>query len=254
MSDLEYIIVSIIGLVIGSFLNVCIYRIPQGESIVFPPSHCSGCGNSLAVKDLLPVLSYVILRGKCRYCKEKIAVQYPLVELLTGMLFVLVYHEYGLTFEGIAAAAIVCLLVIASFIDFTHKLIPNKINLIIAAVGIVNVVFGNSITIWDSLLGLALGGGGLLLPGLLIGWMLRKEAMGGGDIKLTAACGIFLGLQRSLISLMLAFYSAAVVLVVMLLFKKLKRDKSIPFGPFLSAGTIAVILFFEPLSRILIGR
>ena len=240
-------IIGIIGLMIGSFLNVCIYRIPQGESIVFPPSHCSGCMHPLVPGDLIPLISYVMLKGKCRYCGEKIAVQYPVVELLTAIFFLLVYHEYGFSGKGITAVIMVCLLMIASLVDLNHMIIPNKLNLAIAVVGAGKLLFVQDITVLDSFCGFFLGGGVLFLMGKLAGMILHKEAMGGGDVKLLAACGIFLGLGRTLAAMLFAFYSAAFIIIILLVLKKLKRNQYVPFGPFISAGVIAVILYFEPL-------
>lgn len=251
MSNLEYIFIGMVGLIIGSFLNVCICRIPQGESIAFPPSHCPGCKHNLRPWDLIPVISYVLLKGKCRYCGEKIAVQYPLVELLIAVLFLLVYHQFGFSLEGITAVMIVCLLVVASLIDYKYMLIPNKVNLMIAAVGVINMLLVNHVAILDSLGGLALGGGVLYLIGMVTSWMLHKEAMGGGDVKMLAACGIYLGIGKTLAAMLLAFYSAASLVIILLVLRKLKRNQYVPFGPFISAGVIIVILYFEPLCHLI---
>lgn len=251
MSGLEYIVVVVIGLIIGSFLNVCIYRIPQGESIAFPPSHCSACGHSLSVRDLFPVISYILLKGKCRYCKEKISLQYPLVELLTAALFLVTYIKYGLSFRGFTAAILICLLIIASVIDLNCMRIPNKVNLIIVAVGAISILQFEWRIFLDSLLGMLLGGGSLFLMGLIAGWLLNKEAMGGGDVKLMAACGIYLGFHSTLAALLFAFYASAIVVIVLLVFKKLKRNQKIPFGPFLCSGVIVAVLFFLPHNHLL---
>ena len=251
MSGLEYIVVIILGLIMGSFLNVCIYRIPQGESIAFPPSHCSSCGHALSVLDLFPVISYMVLKGKCRYCGEKIAVQYPLVELVTAVIFVMVYRQYGISWDGVATAVLVGLLVTASVIDLNCMRIPNKINLIIVAVGCIHMLqFDYKVWI-DCFLGLLLGGGSLFLMGLIGSWLLNKEAMGGGDVKLMAACGIFLGLSKTLFALLFAFYAAAVVIIVLLVAKRLKRNQNIAFGPFLCSGVIIAVLFFQPLAHMM---
>ncbi len=247
VSNLVYIIICIFGLLIGSFLNVCIYRIPKGESIAFPPSHCSRCNHSLSALDLIPVVSYLALKGRCRYCKEKISPQYPIVETLVSVLFLLTYLQYGYTFQGLAALIMVCLLVVVAFIDLNLMIIPNRMNLIIAGIGILVLFLGWGVTWKDSFLGGLIGGGILLLLGGLSSWLLHKEGMGGGDIKLMAACGLYLGVVKVVWALMISVYIAGAILIVMLVSKKLKRDQQVSFGPFLSAGTIFVILFYDKL-------
>jgi len=241
---MEYILICIIGMVIGSFLNVCIYRIPKGESIVFPPSHCFHCQHKLAVWDLVPLISYVILKGRCKYCREKIALQYPAVELLVGVLFMLNYHKYGFRLECIIYMFLICLLVVVSFIDINDMVIPNKFNIIIAVIGLVNLLLVRNITIFDSLGGALVGGAMLLLIGKVGGYITQKDAMGGGDLKLLAACGFYIGIKNTLLALMLAFNYAAIIVLILLFTKKLKRNQNIPFGPFISAGVLSIILLF----------
>jgi leader peptidase (prepilin peptidase)/N-methyltransferase len=164
-----------------------------------------------------------------------------------------VYSRYGFSFDGVAAAILVCLLVIASFIDLNLMLIPNLINLMIAITGIFYMLFGQGVTLKDSILGFILGGGILFLMGVLSNWILKKEGMGGGDIKLAAACGIYLGATKTVVALMLTVYTAGFILIIMLVMKKLRKDQCVPFGPFLSVGVIAVLLFYEQLRHILIA-
>ena len=186
-----------------------------------------------------------MLKGKCRYCGEKIAVQYPIVETLIGVLFVLVYYTYGASIQGFSALIMVCLLVIAAFIDINLMIIPNRINLIIAIVAILFLIPRWGTGIVDGLLGGVIGGGFLLLLGLISTLLLHKDGMGGGDVKFMAACGIYLGAMKVLCALMVSVYIAGAILIVLLVMKKLKRDQYVSFGPFLSAGVILVILFFD---------
>jgi leader peptidase (prepilin peptidase) / N-methyltransferase len=246
---LVYIIVCILGLLIGSFLNVCIYRIPKGESIAFPPSHCSRCSHPLSPLDLIPVFSFLFLKGKCRYCGEKISVRYPLVESLVSVLFLLVYHQYGFTLKGLSYLILVCAVIAASFIDLDHMIIPNSINLFIGITGVFFMLMGWTVTFTQGLLGFCIGGGALLLLGLIAIWILKKEGMGGGDIKLAAVCGLYLGMDKMIFSLLLTTYIAGFILLVLLAVKKLKRGQYVPFGPFLSSGVIIIILFYPIIIR-----
>ena len=178
----------ILGLLIGSFINVCIVRIPEGESIVFPPSRCPRCQKRLSPLDLIPVISYLLLRGKCRHCGEKISARYPLVEILVSVLFILVYRKYGLSFSALAYAVLAAVLVAASFIDLEHMIIPDALNIFLGAAGLLFLLAGQTVSWRQALLGFAAGGGILLLLGYLSVWILKKEGMGGGDIKLADDC------------------------------------------------------------------
>ncbi len=179
--------------------------------------------------------------------------QYPLVELLVAILFLSVYRKFGLSVDGLLASILVCLLVIASFIDLNLMLIPNSINLLIAITGICYMLIGGMASLKEGIFGFIIGGGSLYLMGWIALRLLKKEGMGGGDIKLAAACGLYLGFIKTIYALMLAVYSAGIILIVMLVLKKIKKDQCVPFGPFLSAGVIAVVLYFEYFHRMLFG-
>ncbi len=235
----------ILGLLIGSFINVCIVRIPEGESIVFPPSRCPRCQKRLSPLDLIPVISYLLLRGKCRHCGEKISARYPLVEILVSVLFILVYRKYGLSISALAYAVLAAVLVAASFIDLEHMIIPDALNIFLGAVGLLFLLAGQTVSWQQALLGFAAGGGILLLLGYLSVWILKKEGMGGGDIKLAAVCGLYLGFERILLSLMMAFYYAAAIVLLLLLAGRLKKGQYLPFGPFIAAGAITAALYFN---------
>lgn len=238
----------ILGLIIGSFLNVCIYRIPENQSIVSPPSHCNKCNNRLKIIDLIPVISYLILRGKCRYCKEKVSIRYMLVELLTGILFLLVYNNYNLNIETIYYLILVSILVVISFIDIDYYIIPD--NLIIF--GIIVAISFNILTGFMSFKEVFLGGlvcGGSILTFIyVLEFLIKKEAMGGGDIKLFAMLGMFLGIKGGFITIILSIYLGAIYGIGIIVYTKIKKNEYnsvIPYGPFISLAAIIYALYGE---------
>lgn len=248
-----YVIVIILGLVIGSFINVCICRIPQGESICFPPSHCSSCLHRLKVRDLVPVMSYIFLGGRCRYCNEKISIQYPMIELLNSGAYLLVYLRYGVDIRSIVFMVLASCLIMVSAIDIKVMEIPNGICLFIAITGFFFSLFIFPRGLMDGLLGGLAGGGTLLLLGGLSYVLFKKEGMGGGDIKLAAAVGLFLGWKQILIAFVLAVYIALAVILVIVILKKFKRGQYIAFGPFLSISFFMVGLYFDQIILWYIG-
>jgi len=197
------IIAAIMGMIFGSFFNVCIYRIPEKKSIANPPSHCYNCNTRLKPLDLVPILSWTLLRGKCRYCGQKIAPRYALVELLTGILFVLVYSVYGYNAITLYYLLLVSLLVIITFIDIDHYIIPDEVIIFGCVCAIIFNALGQGIGIKDSILGALICGGGMLLLIHLIELIVKKEVMGGGDIKLFAMTGLFLGVKGGLLTILL---------------------------------------------------
>ena len=236
------ILIITLGLLIGSFLNVCIYRIPKKESIAFPPSHCFSCGRNLTSLDLVPVLSYIFLRGKCRGCKAHISLQYPLIELSNGLLYLLLFMHFGLTIDFVFYAALVSILIVISIIDYYHKIIPDSINLTILIVGIIYklsivLVLKGENTLLDSLLGFALGGGLFLLIAIL------TNAMGGGDIKMMGALGVWFGVKVILLILLLSFIIGSIVMVILLITKMKGRKDEVPFGPFICVATVLSMIY-----------
>jgi len=252
---IQYTIVALIGLIIGSFLNVCIYRIPKGESIAFPGSHCGSCGHYLEALDLIPILSYLMLKGRCRYCKSKVSLQYPLIELINGVLYVLVYYYFGNTIMTIAYALLFSILLVITVIDYRTMLIPNT--LIIFGLGVGSIykialaVLALDIRIlFQGVLGMLIGAlsiGMIMALGLLI---YSKEAMGMGDLKLLAMFGLFTGSIYVLYALIVAVIVGAVYGVFVLI---KKRGDIIPFGPFLSIGGVVAILWGDVLWRICVN-
>jgi leader peptidase (prepilin peptidase) / N-methyltransferase len=235
---LEPLIVFVFGLIIGSFCNVVIYRLPQGKSIIRPGSHCRSCAAPIHPWDNIPVFSYLLLRGRCRACRERISLRYPGVEVTSGVLYVLVWMKFGLTTLFAFYALFISSLLIIALIDLDHKIIPNIITLPGIAVGLILSVWILPITPLASLLGLLAGGVLFYLIAVV-----SKGGMGGGDIKLIAMIGAFLGWQGALFTTFAgALLGSLVGMMLMLLGKKGRKDK-VPFGPFLSCGAILFMLF-----------
>lgn len=229
----------IIGLVVGSFLNVCIYRLPRKESIAFPASHCPMCNVPLRFYDNIPVLSYLFLGGKCRYCKTPISFQYPLVELLTASLFVFTMVRFGLNWSALFYAFYLAALVIVIFIDAEHMIIPDKVTFPGMAVGVLASVFSLIPLSWNqSIIGLLVGGGFLYLAAVL-----SKGGMGGGDIKLAAVMGSFMGWQKAFLGILLGSFLGSIVGVALIIAGRKKRKEFIPFGPFLAWGGMVALFW-----------
>ncbi|MDW7672180.1 MAG: A24 family peptidase [Bacillota bacterium] len=230
------------GLFIGSFLNVCIYRIPREESIVFPPSHCPACGTNIKAIDLIPVISWLALKGRCRSCGARISARYPSIELLTGILLLLVYLETGLTIDFVFLAVLTATLVVMTFIDVDHQIIPDGLVIFLFGVGFLNKVSSlvlNQPAYWlNSIWGLLLGGGFFLLIAVV-----SNGGMGGGDIKLMAALGFWFGWQGILMVMFLAFIIGGVAAVGFLIARKKGRKEMLPFGPFIALGTYLTALY-----------
>ncbi len=258
------VVVLLFGLLIGSFLNVVIIRLPGGRSIVSPPSHCPRCNEPIRPYDNIPVISYLMLRGKCRRCGQPISWRYPLVELMNGLLFVWSFETAGLTGEGLLLAAFCSSLLVITFIDLDHQIIPDVITLPGVAIGLLAapffleplqsaLPFGLNHILpsgWpvlapflNAFIGMLCGS----MPLLAIGWLwekLRKiEAMGGGDVKLMAMVGAFLGWKGALLTIMLGSLTGALVGGLLILIKGRDAGAVIPFGPFLSLGAFTAAFF-----------
>ncbi len=238
-----YIFVFLVGLIIGSFLNVCIYRIPEGKSILWPNSHCPACHKSLNWYHNIPVLSYIALGGRCSFCRKKISLRYPSVEFLTGFLFFAVFHRFGLSFVSCVYAFFVSLLVIITFIDLDFQIIPDVISL----PGIVAGFLCSFAVPWlnwsDSLFGILLGGGSLLLVAKVYKLLAKVDGMGGGDIKLLAMIGAFLGWKAILPVIFLSSMVGCLIGIPLMLFKGSGTKLAIPFGPFLALAAVIYMLY-----------
>ena len=239
----------LVGCVVGSFLNVCIWRLPRGLSIVRPASHCPHCDQRITARDNIPLLSYLLLRGRCRHCGETISPRYPAVEALTGTLAVALFLVFGLTVQAVIFFILFCLLIVVSFVDLDQLIIPDKVTL----PGILLGLAVNALVAPRSVLGFlfaALVGAAALLAVAILGELLfRKESMGGGDIKLAAMVGAFLGWKGVLMALFLAVLVGAIVGVVLMISGLRKRWEHIPFGPFIAAGTILVVFWGESMAN-----
>lgn len=231
------VVVFIFGIVFGSFFNVVGLRVPKKQSIAYPPSHCPNCERQLTAIDLLPVLSYVLLRGKCRTCQAKVSPIYPSMELLTGILFALAYVHFGLTAEFFVALLFISMLVCITVSDIAYMLIPNKILLFFLPLLIVGRIFSPLTPWWDSLLGAVVGFGMLYIVALL-----SRGGMGGGDIKLFFVLGIVLGTLKTLLTLAFASAIGLVIGIIVLRMTKKGRKTPVPFGP--SIALAAIILYF----------
>lgn len=255
-----YLLAVIFGLVMGSFLNVCIYRIPRNGSVSSPKrSYCPHCEHTLSALDNVPVFSYIFLRGKCRYCKKRISPRYIIVELLTAGLFVLMVHRSLTLYEGSLpiglGIAMTCvfaaMLVVISFIDLEFTIIPNKIVYpgvlvgLLFVIGMAIVQNDLSLILWR-LLATVIGVGIILFIVIVGSAILRKQAMGMGDVKLMGMIGMYIGSWPHLpITLITASVVGSIVGVTLILFRGKKMDSAIPFGPFLAIGALLSLLYGE---------
>lgn len=237
------------GLVIGSFLNVVIARLPEGRSVWGPRSACPGCGTSIAWYDNLPILSFALLRGRCRTCRMAISPRYPIVEAATGGLFALAYLVLGPTPALGVAAVLLAALVAITAIDLSHQIIPDVITLPGIPAGVVaNLAIGR-VTWLESLIGIVVGGGIFLVIILA-----SRGGMGGGDMKLGAMLGAFLGWKLVLLAILLGVLSGGVVALCLLILGRKGRKEAIPFGPFLALGGAITFLWGETLLGWYLGR
>ena len=241
--DMMYTIVfGIVGLVLGSFYNVVGLRVPKGESIVSPPSHCTSCKKQLTALELIPVFSYLMQAGKCKGCGVKVSPIYCFTEIVTALLFALCYVKFGFTAELAVALLFVSLLVIINVSDIAYMLIPNKILLLFFPLLIIARIISPLEPWWDSLLGAVIGFGLLLLIAVI-----SKGGMGGGDIKLFFLLGLVLGTIHTLLTLFLASVVGMIVGIIMLKVRSQGRKTPIPFGPSIAVGALLAYFYGEQL-------
>ncbi|MNC04275.1 Type 4 prepilin-like proteins leader peptide-processing enzyme [compost metagenome] len=231
MTIILAVYMTLLGLILGSFYNVVALRVPAGESLLHPPSHCTGCGTRLKARDLIPVFSWLVSGGKCRHCGASVSPLYPLGELATGLLFLWSYLEFGLTVQGITALALSSLAVIVTVADLKYMLIPDKVLLFFLPVLTVLTLLHTEGPVWLHLLG-AVAGAGLILPFAWFG------GMGIGDFKLFALLGLVIGIP----GVLLAFFAACLLGTLaggsLQLLGIVKRGQPVPFGPWLAAGAL----------------
>jgi len=231
----------ILGLIFGSFLNVCIYRIPEGKSLLYPPSSCPECGGRIKWYDNIPVISYLILRGRCRSCGGRISPLYPAVELLTGLLTLAVACKFGLSFDTLYYLLLTYYLIVVSFIDLKTMEVPVKLSYFTLVAGLLLSFFTNTHSFKEAVFGASFGAGVILFIIESYFVFTGKEGMGYGDANIMAVIGAFLGWKKVLLTLFLASVFGAVIGLIL----KKKREAQIPFGPFLSLGAIISLLFGE---------
>jgi len=232
-----------IGAIIGSFLNVCIYRIPAGLSIVSPPSSCPICGHKIRWYENIPILSYLFLLGRCAGCKSPISIRYPLVEAINGCLFVLILYSFGFIWATPIYFLFASALVVLAFIDLDHQIIPDVISLPGIGIGFVCSFMVPWLTWLDSLFGIILGGGLLLVIAMGYEFLAKREGMGGGDIKLLAMLGAFLGWKAIFPIVFIASLAGTLIGVPVMLLGKKDTKLALPFGPFLSFSAIIYLLW-----------
>jgi leader peptidase (prepilin peptidase)/N-methyltransferase len=263
------------GLVVGSFLNVCILRLPQGISITTPRSHCPQCKKLIPWYDNVPVLSYVILRGKCRRCGKKISARYPFIEALTGLVSGLLSLKFGLGVEWAIYLGFSAALIVLGFIDLDHRILPDPITLNGIWIGVlanvylappsplISRIFGMAgieitnprlIALASSLLGIVVGGG--LLWGVAEAYLRLRgiEGMGFGDVKMMAMVGAFLGAPMALLTIMVGSLLGSVIGLIFMRFSGKSREYELPFGTFLSMAGIVAVLYGEDLVRLYVER
>ena len=262
------IFVFLFGLIIGSFLNVCILRIPAGKSIVMPASACPKCGAPIRAYDNIPVLSWLLLGGKCRGCKTEISWMYPVVELLTGLLFLGCFYAFGLSVDAAKWAAFSAIMVVLVFTDLRERILPDVVNFTGFAIGLIFSLFTKPMdgtALWianhlfeypppapvlslvDALLGAAVGSGLLWLVSEAYFKLRGREGMGLGDVKMMLMAGAFLGAKRTLLTILAGSLLGSVLGVAIILARRKDADYELPFGTFLGAGALLVVFFGTPL-------
>ena len=245
MESIFPIIIFILGLLIGSFLNVCIYRIPRGENIAYPPSHCTSCGNDIKPYDLIPVLSWIFLRGKCRNCREKISIRYALVELVTATLFLLTYFQYGMSIYLARYLILIPFLIVIAMIDYDTMEVYTATTWLAIVLGIVllGVNFYVREPVATYVYGGLLGAGTIIFIILLSKLMLGTEGMGWGDAEICGLCGMFLGLKLTLLMMFFSFIIGGAIGIYLLGIKKKNGRSEMPFGPSIIMATFLMIIW-----------
>ncbi len=230
-------LVIVLGLVAGSFLNVCAYRIPREISVVYPPSRCIHCNHRLHIIDLIPVISYLLLKGKCRYCHGKISARYPLVEMLTALGFFCLYLNSGWTSQLVTEVIFFCGLMVCSLIDLEYQIIPDKVILLMLLTGTALLALQSEQLLMSGFIGGMVGFSVLLAIAII-----SRGGMGGGDVKLAAVLGLYLGWPKILLALMLAFFIGSLTGMVLMFGQKKSIKSAMPFAPHLGAAAMIALI------------
>ena len=262
------VFVFVFGLIIGSFLNVCIVRIPGGKSIVLPASACVKCGAPIRPYDNIPVVSYLLLRGKCRKCENPISAMYPVVELLTGLLFLGCYEVFGLTTEALKWAIFSAIMIVLVFTDLRERILPDVVNFTGLGLGLLLSFFttpvdGTALALTkrifefpppapvlsfvDALLGAAAGSGLLWLVSEVYFRLRGREGMGMGDVKMMLMAGAFLGLKRTLLTIFTGSVLGSILGIIVIVARRKDSDYELPFGTFLGMAALLVVFFGTPI-------
>jgi leader peptidase (prepilin peptidase) / N-methyltransferase len=245
----EKIIVAAFGLVWGSFLNVVIHRLPRGENIATPPSACPRCGRRIRPYDNIPVVSYLLLGGRCRDCGVRISPVYPLVELLTAAAFLTLYSRFGLSLQLVAACVFAAALIALGFIDFFHQILPDAITLPGLVLALAYAAFRPDLSLRGALGGAVFGGGFLLSVYGAYYLLRKKEGLGLGDVTMMLFVGAFLGWRGTLLTLVLASFSGAFVGAFLIAFRKKDLQHALPFGSFLAPAAFVALVWGDRLVR-----
>ena len=255
MESIFAIYIFILGLLIGSFLNVCIYRIPRGESISYPPSHCTSCGNNIKYYDLIPVLSWVILKGKCRNCDERISIRYALIEFGTAILFLLTYFQYGVSINLARYLIFIPFLIVIAMIDYDTMEVYTMTTWITIAIGVVflGVDFYKGQPVVTYIYGGILGAGIIIFIILLSKLILGTEGMGWGDAEICGLCGLFLGFKLTIAMLFFSFIIGGIIGVYLLRVKKKNGRSEMPFGPSIVMAALLIIIWGDKILNWYIG-
>jgi leader peptidase (prepilin peptidase) / N-methyltransferase len=247
IDGMAYVIAGAFGALIGSFLNVCIHRLPRSESIVWPGSHCPSCGTSIEYYDNIPLFSYLWLLGRCRTCRGSISMRYPVVEAANAAGYVIILATFGLTWTAVLYSALFSALLVVTGTDLTHRIIPNVVTVPGIVLGLLGAATVLPVGLVNAVLGVAIGGGILWALAWASPYLFGKEGMGGGDIKLLAMIGAFLGWKPALLTIMVGSLSGSLIGLSLIGLGFMKRDEYIPFGPFLVFGALVSMFFAQPL-------
>lgn len=245
MNAFNYFYSFVVGAVFGSFFNVLIYRLPQDISLIKPGSFCPKCKKPIRWYHNIPLVSFMLLGGRCSSCRAAISFQYPAVELISGLVFLYTYHRFHFSGQAIFYVLFFSVLIVISGIDFKHQVIPNVLSMPGILLGLIFQLLAGSILM--AAVGAVFGGGLILLVRVFGGLAYRKEVMGMGDVYLTAMIGAFLGFPNILLAILVGAISGSVFGVIYLIGTRRHRESPIPFGPFLSFGGMVTALFHEPI-------
>lgn len=253
MMFLIYLFLFSFGAVIGSFLNVCIYRIPRNISIVFPSSFCPKCGIKIPFYYNIPIIGYIILLGKCKFCKNKISLRYPFVEAITGFFLLISFINWNFPYNLIYFIFI-CTLIVITFIDIDFQIIPDRISLTGILLGYLVSLFIFKKGFLEPFLGIIVGGGIFYVIGVAYEFFTKREGLGGGDVKLMAMFGSFLGLKSIPFIILISSFTGTIVGLYLIFYKNKDSKYAIPFGPFLCLGALVYIFAGEKIINWYLGK